>query len=419
MRHLANGDLIGWIARIQAQVRSSSFRDARAISKQPADQWRFGILSIPQTENVAKIICERLTAHGWRTEIMTSPPESFSHDWYFVLCPNLFRDLPPCKTRILFPIGASVAECGQSQEYLDQLSNSFAVLAHSLSDIEYLAWRNVRFPLVHYLPLEILSSGLGQAGASSSDARRFVFMFDRLLIALGFLPSSQGIAKDLPLPEYTDKIVLSLPETIERRRSFEKIAPPGYVVFDGLRRQPGWVGCGLSYRALAFHALKYGYSRLSVMEDDVVLPFDLSFKLDIVHEYLDARDGEWDVFSGVIAALNPHAKILSVDTYEGVTFVTINRMTSTVFNIYGKKAFQIFASWNPENTDAKTNTIDRYLEGHDDLRVIVTLPFLVGHREEVDSTLWGSSNKLYSELIKSSEKTLYRMVKEFQPNGVS
>ena len=150
------------------------------------------------------------------------------------------------------------------------------------------------------------------------------------------------------------------------------------------------------------------------MEDDVLLPIDFEDKMAIVNEFLKTRPESWDVFAGVIASLHDDVKILSVEKYKDMTFVTINKMTSTVLNVYGEKVLQLLASWNPENLDDKNNTIDRYLEAQANLRIIVTLPFLVGHREEVHSTLWGFQNTEYIDWINASEQTLHNMVKSYE-----
>lgn len=406
-RHLSNGDLIGWIARIHSQIWFLSFRNAMSLASTPSNQWRFGIMSPPHAEFMAQLIRERLQMYGWQVDILTAFPIHFVHDWYVVISPKSFPRIPPKQKRILFLMDDSEVQRDYGKKDYKHLRKSFGVLVSSLANIEYLASKKIAFPKVHYLPFEEFESDI-------SRGQRFTFMFDRFLVAQGFLPVSWIKKMELPIPASNAHIGLSLPETIERRKIFKTSIPDGYYIFDGIRRQPGWVGCGLSYLALAHHAIKHGNKLLSVMEDDVVLPTDFSSKIIIVQEFLDARDGQWDVFSGVIAALHPQAKILSVEIYQGVTFVTINRMTSTVFNIYSKKTLHILASWDPEDSDAETNTIDRYLESQDDLRVIVTLPFLVGHREEVDSTLWGGSNRLYSDLIKSSEQALINKVRAYR-----
>ena len=246
------------------------------------------------------------------------------------------------------------------------------------------------------------------------SAQRFAFMFDRFLVAMNFLPTLHVRQMNLPLPGFTERVALSLPETISRRQVFEIERPAGCVVFDGIRSRPGWIGCGLSYMALAQHAMKCGVNRLNIMEDDVLLPPDFESKMEIVHEFLDARLGKWDVFSGLIAALHPDAKILATEVFKDITFVTINKMTSMVFNIYENKALNLLASWNPVNLDSASNTIDRFLENQEDLRVVVALPFFVGHREEASSTLWGFKNTQYSEMIENSEKSLTGMVLTYQ-----
>jgi len=250
--------------------------------------------------------------------------------------------------------------------------------------------------------------------AASVGARRFDFMFDRLLVGMGFLPSSHVRHMQLPIPINADRIALSLPETISRRKVFEASKPNACFVFDGMRRQPGWIGCGLSYLALAQHALAAGKSSLTVMEDDVILPLDFEEKLTVIREYLEARPGQWDVFAGVIASLHPDCSVLSVEVFKDITFVTIDKMTSMVFNIYSDGFLRLLKSWDPENIDAASNTIDRFIESSANLRVVVVLPYFVGHREEVHSTLWGFQNIQYRDMIAESQATLYRKVLALQ-----
>ena len=56
--------------------------------------------------------------------------------------------------------------------------------------------------------------------------------------------------------------------------------------------------------------------------------------------------------------------------------------------------------------NSASNTIDRFLEAETNLRVVVTLPFFVGHLEDVQSTLWNFQNTQYHDMIKSSEHLL-------------
>ena len=246
-----------------------------------------------------------------------------------------------------------------------------------------------------------------------SSKIRFSFMFDRFLVGMGFISADYVRNMKPPLPKNINTFGLSLPETIHRRRLFEQEKPNQCFIFDGIRRRPGWVGCGLSYAVLAKHAIDNKLNTITVMEDDVILPADYPKLLDDIKKYLKQNDGLWDIFAGVIAVLHPDTKVYSVEYFKGRTFVTINKMTSTVFNIYSQNALRILSLWNPENEDAETNTIDRFLESRHDLRVVTTLPYSVGHREEVDSTLWGFQNSRYSALIAASEELLRLKVDEF------
>ena len=521
-----------------ARKKHATIAAIQTATTMPLVQKCWGIMTTQHTQFIAYLIADRLREHGWKVDIMTDVPVSFQHDWYVVICPQMFAKIPPGEKRIVFQMEQSVSSRWFTDNYLETLENSLAVLEYALINIDFMASKGVAYPHVHYLPVgassnyfnshhasektcdilfygdskssprrremldalsqhfnvcvvnevfghdmreaikqarlvinlhyyenallempriqECLSLGVPVVSESAQDqkdypelvgavrffeqgsipallnavkdvlenpvsgekievsvaqsAQRFAFMFDRFLVAMGFLPSSQVNHMHLHLPTPIARVALSLPETIERRRMFEIERPAACAVFDGIRRRPGWVGCGLSYVALAHHAKKHGVNRLVVMEDDVILPPDFENKFAIVEEFLDSSPEKWDVFAGIIASLHHDAKILSVEVFKGITFVTINKMTSMVFNIYGEKALRLLASWDPENLDAVSNTIDRFLESQADLRVVVTLPFFVGHREEVYSTLWGFQNTQYNDMIANSEKSLESMI---------
>jgi len=194
----------------------------------------------------------------------------------------------------------------------------------------------------------------------------------------------------------------------------EAAAPRDCAVFDGVRLRPGWVGCGLSYASLARHALRHGLRRLTILEDDALLPADFEEKMGAVHAYLDSKGDRWDIFSGLIANLDAGTQALSAEYFEGMRFVTINRMVSTVCNIYSERALRIMAQWDSNDRNDQTNTIDRFLERQTGLRVVVALPFLVGHRDDVYSTLWGFQNIQYNDLIKNSQELLERLAESVQ-----
>jgi hypothetical protein len=207
-------------------------------------------------------------------------------------------------------------------------------------------------------------------------------------------------------------VSLSLPETVRRRRTFEAENIKDCAIFDGIRKSPGWIGCGMSYKLLCAEALKRGKEQLIVIEDDVELDAEFERKFAIVGRYLEKIEGRWDIFSGVIASLHDNVTVSTVEQFEGIDFVTIDKMTSMVFNIYNRKAMGLIADWSPLNADVQTNAIDRYLE-HADLRVVVAHPYIAGHRTEVHSTLWNFQNTQYVEMIEESEKRLGRQKDEW------
>jgi len=260
--------------------------------------------------------------------------------------------------------------------------------------------------------LEAINESVGKA--VSVSAGRFTFMLDRFLVAVGAIPANFVLENPIYVARKSDFYALSLPETIERRRIIAQSLPEGCELFDGVRHSIGWIGCGSSFNALSRYALANSIGRLTVIEDDVDLPDNFSCILSEVNAYLEARKPDWDIFSGLMADVHPDARVLSVENVGGRTYVTINKMTSTVFNIYNRSAMKLLSQWDPLNTDPVTNTIDRYLECQEELQVIVAVPFLVGHKEEATSTLWGFENERYTAMIAEAQRKIEALVDEWR-----
>ncbi|MEY3703937.1 MAG: hypothetical protein RLZZ561_1557 [Pseudomonadota bacterium] len=495
---------------------------------------RWCIIATPHVLFIAHTLAEALKKYNWSVEILLSPPEQFTHDYYIVLCAQMFERLPPGEKRIIYQLEQSASSRWFSDTYISAMENSLAVFDYSLENIEFLETKGLAFPQIYYVPIgasktyaaenskekdidvlfygdyksserrrvlldkasasfnvtradslfgediksliarsklvlnlhyyedaqletpriqECISLGVPVVSESTSDQsdyaeltgavtffeagnggamldaiagvlqnfqgaadcaieatsasfNRHSFMLDRFLIGAGILranalddmgqePVSEGSA-----------YALSLPETIKRRRVFDtETRSSDCQVFDGIRRRPGWIGCGMSYKHLCRSALKAGVTQITIMEDDVLLSPDHDNKMEIILQYLEEHRGQWDVFSGVIAHLHDNAKVLGVERYRSLDFITIDKMTSMVFNIYSERAIKLISLWDPSNEDAETNTIDRYLE-NSDLRIVVTDPYIVGHREELHSTLWGFQNTQYVDMIAESERKL-------------
>lgn len=203
----------------------------------------------------------------------------------------------------------------------------------------------------------------------------------------------------------TDMICLGLPETTARKADFEKDNHYGIQYIPGLRHRLGWVGCGLSYKFLINRAKDLNFPQITICEDDVFLPDDFSSRLNNIKKYLSEKEN-WDVFAGLIADLHDDVKILHVEHVDNERYVHIDKMVSMVTNIYSDKFYDKLLAWDSCNHDAQTNTIDRFIEQHDDVHTIVTSRYLVGHKEDLNSTLWGISNMTYKKLIQNSENKL-------------
>lgn len=506
---------------------------------QSGDGLNLCVMTTRHTEYVAHNMAAILQKHGHNVDIFFKEPEKFNHDFYFVLCPQMFRSLPPGQKRVAFQFEQSVSDRWFTQDYIDTLCHCFAVFDYSQKNISFLAENQCAYPHIYYLPIgatsrwmneyisekkhqvifygdykssprrrmmldalsvhfdvelidnlfgeplrqkireasivinlhyyedallettriqECLSLGARVVSESSPDVsdypelnnvvkffavgdkramvesikrvldtpfsasehwdyvlkseHHFEFMFDRFLFSTGFLGLDAILASEPEIPAHKDFYAISLPETQHRRQFILSELPENSYLFDGVRFSPGWLGCALSYIKLFQAAQKHQMPRVTIMEDDVVLPENFAEQYEVITEYLDRDPSSWHIFSGLIAVLHPDVRILKQEVYKGLTFVTIDRMTSMVFNIYNQSILPQLLSWDASNHDAHTNTIDKYIEGLVDLRVVVVLPFFVGHREEAHSTLWGIENTHYADLIATTEKKLLALMLE-------
>ena len=542
LRYLARGDVSGLLNRLKWYGREyNHVKLRRRLANGNGIVW--GILCTPHTLFIARTISERLANHGIESEIVTGSVKSFYHDFYIVLCAQMFKHLPPANKRVIFQLEQSVSSRWFTPQYIKVLTDSLGVLEYSLTNIDFLAKNGLKYPKVHYLPI---GASLNEAGegntrskkydfvfygdslssdrrrrflerlrqqysvkicnnlfgdelyavileakavinihyyegallempricecislgvpvlsegtldqdeypelegavkffdegsvdsmlacasemlnsletissapekAVSVSAARFNFMMDRFLVAMGVVPANTILERPIYVARKSDFFALSLPETIERRRIIAQSLPDGCELFDGIRHSSGWIGCGSSFNALSRYAVANKIDRLIVIEDDVELPDNFTSILHEVNEYLTARESSWDIFSGLMADVHDSAKILSVDQVGERTYVTIDKMTSTVFNIYNESALKLLSQWDPLNTDAVTNTIDRYLERQENLRVVVALPFIAGHKEDATSTLWGFGNERYTPMIEKAQEKIEALVRDFR-----
>ena len=236
---------------------------------------------------------------------------------------------------------------------------------------------------------------------------QFDYHFYRFLLAsdnISFEDFWELAGRKVKLPG--DKLCLNLPEYIVRSRSFDRDNRFGFARFIGLRHDKGWIGCAMSYKLMLKLAKQEGLTKVAICEDDVEFPPDFEERWTRILEHLAEPTCKCDIFSGLMA--NLHAEASVAQTYEknGIRYIQMDKMISMVFNVYGTEVFDLADAWDDSDRNENTNTIDRYLETQTGLKVLTTLPFLVGHKEDLHSTLWGFQNTEYSLLIAESNALL-------------
>ncbi|TCT15856.1 glycosyl transferase family 25 [Bibersteinia trehalosi] len=210
----------------------------------------------------------------------------------------------------------------------------------------------------------------------------------------------------------TDFICLGLPESVDRVTDFEKDNHYNIQLFPGLRHKKGWIGCGMSYKFMLKKAQEQKIKQITICEDDVEFKQGFEQKYSQIKDYLNSKN-DWDVFSGLIADLHSNVKILTIENSNGNAYIHLDKMTSMVFNIYSEKFYPKLLAWDEKNHNVEENAVDRFIENTVECITITTNPYLVGHKEDLHSTLWGANNSIYSEMIKTSERKLSEKIKNF------
>lgn len=234
----------------------------------------------------------------------------------------------------------------------------------------------------------------------------------RALHGLGILSLDelQIATVDLPLP--SNRLILALPEQSERYDHAIAHRLPGAVAFHGLRNIDGWKGCAMSYKFMATHALAQNLPRLMIYEEDAVFPPGAKARLEEIERYLDRRDNSWDLFSGLLTDLTSDAVIKNVTTDGNEEIIELDSVIGMVFGIYNRTALQMLADFEFSGGDTMKHTIDRYLEDRRPHTVTVWPP-LVGHAEDLNSSLWSVRNSHVTPMIESSINRLVEKKNSF------
>lgn len=246
----------------------------------------------------------------------------------------------------------------------------------------------------------------------------FEYFFQRFLLASGNINFDRFYSLAADNIRFSGNFLcLGLPESVERRADFDKDNVYGIQYFPGLRHPLGWIGCGMSYKFIMRKAAEQDLPWIIVCEDDVEFTPGWEERLSKILTYLQAHPNDWDIFSGFIADLHEDTQVVSIAEQDGLEFVHIDKMVSAVFNVYNASFYQAILKWDESNHDVHGNAIDRYMENHVGIRVVTIHPFLVGHKEEQKSTLWGFENSFYNDMIDKSNAVLESKIETYRRKG--
>ena len=312
------------------------------------EKWAQGVVILYTNNNQdeARILQEALYVCGVdNIELVQGSQKQYSTSIYFVLCPQYFECLP--EIFVAVQTESYDKQTWFNREFLDKLHKAVAVM-EVLAD-------NIKILLAQHFAYEELF-------LFSLDCGQSKYYLARILLAFELINTDKAfeILKAYERIKTIDRslLALGLPETVARRDAFVNryLTVP---IFDGLRHIRPWIGCALSYKYLAYLALEHNIANLVVCEDDVVLDERFAGKYKLLQEFLYERISEyqWDMFVGLLAEMPNNMKVLDVVEFQGVKFVTIDKMVSTVFNIYGQAAIRRLATWDMSDKNMEKNTI--------------------------------------------------------------
>jgi len=377
------------------------------------------ILATPSHLSVANGIAVTLSRVGIESRIVHElPREGYDERNHFVINAPAFARLPA------FYIAVQLEDLNRAnlftEAYLHILQEASVVLDYSTANIAFLKRKGLDPHRIFYLPLGSRSSnsnGINQVSNADKEIScdnaqeglpdRFDYFFYRFLLATDNISFEEfwhlaGHKAELP----SNTVCLSLPEYVERTERFARDNRFGFSAFPGLRHTQSWIGCAMSYKFLIMLARQQGLRQITICEDDVEFPSDFEVRWRDIQECLNDSDITWDIFAGLIARLDKDVDVLGLYKFRNQQFAVINKLMSMVFNVYSERVYDTIVRWDENNHDVTTNTIDRYLERQGALNILTVDPFLVGHKESEQSTIWGVENTHYIDLIKASNQLL-------------
>lgn len=252
---------------------------------------------------------------------------------------------------------------------------------------------------------KLLSFGVPQAKIFWLNSKDLIFSISRFFLSVDLISFDAFTEVNYSHNPFVKSrfLCLSLPEYVGRRQSFIQknssiIDDMNIQFFMGLRHTIGWVGCGLSYKYLAYKAKQFDLESFIVCEDDVIFKDDFKQIFSNVLEML-SNQSSYDVYSGFMVDIPKHIYYEKIN-HKGDNFIKFKYLVSTVFNLYHRSIFDKILAWNNKDLNKHSNTIDVYL-GKVVNSVVLSCNYPVMLNSDTSSTLWSGIDKVYR--IKSIE----------------
>lgn len=340
---------------------------------------------------------------GFECELIHSAPVEWEASFHLILAPQ-FLGLATLPKHYAVLLADNSEQCEQA------MRGAVATLVPTQEELS--AWYDKGFSMaqLYYCPLSEEGEGMAE------------FYFMRFLLAcaaIDFATFYRLAGRHIILTG--DKICLGLPEAVARYRYVHsEVGYRGFQYVPGLRFSPGWIGCGMSYKFLMAKAKETDYETVVIAEDDIDFLPGWDRRLALAHEYLQCPEcGAWHVFAALVAEIHPKAHCSKVSRYQGERYVHLNKMVSMVLNIYHRSFFDVLSEWDEKDDYMVTNQIDRYIESRRNLSVVVPEPYLIGHLDDMTSTLWNKSNgEVYSGYFAKSRRVIKEIADTWETEHV-
>jgi hypothetical protein len=399
---------LAWLKTLN-QRRLAARQRTRARRLGLAGITRVDVVATGDSADAATRLHRLLQSVGLQSDLRETPQEASATSICVLIDAHRLPQRP--QRHIAWTVSADPADAVMAAA----LAGAHSVLDPSLARIEQLAALGLGPGKVHHLPglaggtgVDPLLDELTRPGLCIDAVGAFDYHAARFLLAndlIDFDTFYRLVAHHVSLP--SDRVCLGLAEYTARLRSFAADNQHGFAYFPGLRHTLGWIGCGMSYKFLARKALDLKLARLTVCEDDVEFRPGWSERYRAVQAHLDTRADDWDLFAGMITDLHADTRVQALGRLGETRLLQLDRMTAMVLNVYACRGLVKLAQWDHDNFDGKLNPIDRHLERQTDLSVLTAIPYLVGHKEDLHSTLWkGQANSIYDDRISRSEAAL-------------